>query len=210
MDVTWQRCSSFLRDEMPPQQFNTWIRPLRAEESAGALQLTAPNRFVKEWVRDKYFDRIRQLVAEVSGGRIAEVQLETPRSDTLQRAPLAVETTPREPRHSRPMVPVGRRTDTDNGPKHNNFLMENHTFQSFVEGKSNQLARAAAQQVAQNPGGSYNPLFIYGGVGLGKTHLMHAVGNALARQQAKRAGGISALRAFCCRYGQGPATECDQ
>ncbi|MBK8306024.1 MAG: chromosomal replication initiator protein DnaA [Gammaproteobacteria bacterium] len=179
MDVTWQRCSSFLRDEMPPQQFNTWIRPLRAEESAGALQLTAPNRFVKEWVRDKYFDRIRQLVAEVSGGRIAEVQLETPRSDTLQRAPLAVETTPREPRHSRPMVPVGRRTDTENGPKHNNFLMENHTFQSFVEGKSNQLARAAAQQVAQNPGGSYNPLFIYGGVGLGKTHLMHAVGNAL-------------------------------
>ena len=179
MDVTWQRCSSFLRDEMPPQQFNTWIRPLRAEESAGALQLIAPNRFVKEWVRDKYFDRIRQLVAEVSGGRIAEVQLETPRNDALQRAPLAAEAVPMEPSRSPVLAQVGRRTDTDNGPKHNSFLMENHTFQSFVEGKSNQLARAAAQQVAQNPGGSYNPLFIYGGVGLGKTHLMHAVGNAL-------------------------------
>ena len=88
MDVTWQRCSSFLRDEMPPQQFNTWIRPLRAEESAVGLQLIAPNRFVKEWVREKYFERIRQLVSEVSGGRIATVELDTLRQDSLQRAPL--------------------------------------------------------------------------------------------------------------------------
>jgi len=86
--VTWQRCSTFLRDEMPPQQFNTWIRPLRAEESAVGLQLIAPNRFVKEWVREKYFERIRQLVSEVSGGRIATVELETLRQDSLQRAPL--------------------------------------------------------------------------------------------------------------------------
>jgi chromosomal replication initiator protein len=180
MDVTWQRCSSFLRDEMPPQQFNTWIRPLRAEESAGALQLIAPNRFVKEWVRDKYFERIRQLVAEVSGGRIGEVQLETPGSDGLQRAPLAVQPGRQSPPQVVTSVPAaGRQTDPESGAIFNNFLMENHTFQSFVEGKSNQLARAAAQQVAQNPGGSYNPLFIYGGVGLGKTHLMHAVGNAL-------------------------------
>ena len=90
MDVTWQRCSSFLRDEMPPQQFNTWIRPLRAEESAVGLQLIAPNRFVKEWVREKYFERIRQLVSEVSGGRIATVELDTLRQDSLQRAPLPV------------------------------------------------------------------------------------------------------------------------
>ena len=76
MDVTWQRCSSFLRDEMPPQQFNTWIRPLRAQESADELQLIAPNRFVKDWVHDKYIERIRQIVREVSGGRIAHVQLD--------------------------------------------------------------------------------------------------------------------------------------
>ena len=76
-------------------------------------------------------------------------------------------------------APASRKVEADVAPRHNNFLIEGYTFQSFVEGKSNQLARAAAQQVAQNPGGSYNPLFIYGGVGLGKTHLMHAVGNAM-------------------------------
>jgi chromosomal replication initiator protein len=187
MNVTWQRCSNFLRDEMPPQQFNTWIRPLRAEESAGELQLIAPNRFVMDWVRDKYFERIRQLVGEVSGGRIGRVELDTPRQDALQRVPLAaVPSLPDAPVKAMPQAvltqqpaPVGRRGDIDPGTRHNNFLIEGYTFQSFVEGKSNQLARAAAQQVAQNPGGSYNPLFIYGGVGLGKTHLMHAVGNAM-------------------------------
>ena len=189
MDVTWQRCSSFLRDEMPPQQFNTWIRPLRAEESAVGLQLIAPNRFVKEWVREKYFERIRQLVSEVSGGRIATVELETLRQDSLQRAPLPADAA----QSSAPVARVGageaalapasvaapapRKADVT--PGQTSFLIEGYTFQSFVEGKSNQLARAAAQQVAQNPGGAYNPLFIYGGVGLGKTHLMHAVGNAM-------------------------------
>ena len=174
---------------MPPQQFNTWIRPLRAEESAVGLQLIAPNRFVKEWVREKYFERIRQLVSEVSGGRIATVELETLRQDSLQRAPLPADAA----QSSAPVARVGageaalapasvaapapRKTDVT--PGQTSFLIEGYTFQSFVEGKSNQLARAAAQQVAQNPGGAYNPLFIYGGVGLGKTHLMHAVGNAL-------------------------------
>ncbi len=189
MDVTWQRCSSFLRDEMPPQQFNTWIRPLRAEESAVGLQLIAPNRFVKEWVREKYFERIRQLVSEVSGGRIATVELETLRQDSLQRAPLPTEAAQSIASVTRVAtdevavapVPVAapalRKADVT--PGHTNFLIEGYTFQSFVEGKSNQLARAAAQQVSQNPGGAYNPLFIYGGVGLGKTHLMHAVGNAM-------------------------------
>jgi len=189
MDVTWQRCSSFLRDEMPPQQFNTWIRPLRAEETGVGLQLIAPNRFVKEWVREKYFERIRQLVSEVSGGRIATVELDTLRQDSLQRAPLPVEaaqsTASAQPVANDAVVlaplpvaaPALRKADVT--PRHNNFLIEGYTFQSFVEGKSNQLARAAAQQVAQNPGGAYNPLFIYGGVGLGKTHLMHAVGNAM-------------------------------
>ncbi|MCG3171282.1 MAG: Chromosomal replication initiator protein DnaA [Pseudomonadales bacterium] len=199
MDVTWQRCSSFLRDEMPPQQFNTWIRPLRAQEDAAELHLIAPNRFVKDWVREKYFDRIRQLVIEVSGGRIASVQLETQTQDPLARAPLVERsaTPAAEPRQlasiaavaaeSAPMVPVAmsRKSDAEITPRHNNFLVENYTFQSFVEGKSNQLARAAAQQVAANPGGSYNPLFIYGGVGLGKTHLMHAVGNALLERNPK-------------------------
>jgi len=199
MDVTWQRCSSFLRDEMPPQQFNTWIRPLRAEESAAGLQLIAPNRFIKDWVREKYFERIRQLVSEVSGGRIADVQLDTLQHDVLQRAPLvpssvaaSFERPADTPRAASSPAATGipavhRKAEGDVLPRYSNFLIEAYTFQNFVEGKSNQLARAAAQQVAQNPGGAYNPLFIYGGVGLGKTHLMHAVGNALlARNPAAK------------------------
>ena len=202
MSVTWQRCSTFLRDEIPVQQFNTWIRPLRAEEGAGELYLMAPNRYVRDWVHEKYLERIRQLVREVSDGRISTVQLDTHvRTDPLQRVPLAAEpqasvrpaTTATELRAPSlqalaaenvaagvsPAIAMSRRSDGDLVPRHNSFLIDSYTFQSFVEGKSNQLAHAAAQQVAANPGGAYNPLFIYGGVGLGKTHLMHAVGNAM-------------------------------
>lgn len=190
MDVTWQRCSSFLRDEMPPQQFNTWIRPLRAQESADALQLIAPNRFVKDWVHDKYIERIRQIVREVSGGRIATVQLQ---SGSGEGSDLASRVSPPPvpgrviPVPAAQAAPPPRKSEPDTGLRQHHYLVENYTFQNFVEGKSNQLARAAAQQVAQNPGGAYNPLFIYGGVGLGKTHLMHAVGNALlTREQNAR------------------------
>jgi chromosomal replication initiator protein len=189
VDVTWQRCSSFLRDELPPQQFNTWIRPLRAHEAGGALQLIAPNRFVKDWVREKYIERIRELVREVSGGRIASVELETPLRDASLRPaqPAAEPQSPSTPRPAPvsvqplpvPLRPRASETDAPPPARAHHFLIEGYTFKAFVEGKSNQLARAAAQQVAQNPGGAYNPLFIYGGVGLGKTHLMHAVGNAL-------------------------------
>ena len=179
MDVMWQRCSSFLRDEMPPQQFNTWIRPLRAQESADELCLMAPNRFVKDWVHDKYIERIRQLIREISGGRISQVQL----SSAGREANLApVDPAPslqREFDVSPVPVTITRRAEPEVQVRQHHYLIEGYTFQNFVEGKSNQLARAAAQQVAQNPGGAYNPLFIYGGVGLGKTHLMHAVGNAL-------------------------------
>jgi chromosomal replication initiator protein len=182
MDVTWQRCSTFLRDEMPPQQFNTWIRPLRAQESADELQLIAPNRFVKDWVHDKYIERIRQIVREVSGGRIAHVQLDAAGREPAERR------LPEKPSLPVPVLrgseldaasPPARKVEAEVAVRQHHYLIEGYTFQNFVEGKSNQLARAAAQQVAQNPGGAYNPLFIYGGVGLGKTHLMHAVGNAL-------------------------------
>jgi len=179
MDVMWQRCSSFLRDEMPPQQFNTWIRPLRAQESADELRLTAPNRFVKDWVHDKYFDRIRQLVREISGGRISQVQLSSAGREPTPSIPAPAPSPQRQPEAPPAPVAVSRRSEPEVQIRQHHYLIEGYTFENFVEGKSNQLARAAAQQVAQNPGGAYNPLFIYGGVGLGKTHLMHAVGNAL-------------------------------
>jgi chromosomal replication initiator protein len=180
VDVTWQRCSSFLRDELPPQQFNTWIRPLRAQQSGSALQLIAPNRFVKDWVREKYIERIRQLVNEVSGGRIASVELDTTAVEAIARLNTAVGADSAVLEEAGVIAQERRPAPVPAPPpRANQSLNDRHTFHAFVEGKSNQLARAAAQQVAQNPGGSYNPLFIYGGVGLGKTHLMHAVGNAM-------------------------------
>jgi len=160
----WSQCIRDLQAEIPEQQFNTWIRPLQAVDSDGVLRLLAPNRFVVDWLHQHYLDRILELVAENSSN--TEVALEVgsrqaaapaPRRNTA--APVVAKTTAAAPVVSR-LNPV-------------------FTFDSFVEGKSNQLAKAAATQVGENPGKSYNPLFIYGGVGLGKTHLMHAVGNAI-------------------------------
>jgi chromosomal replication initiator protein len=167
----WQRCLRLLESEVPEQQFNTWVRPLQAVESDGVLRLLAPNRFVVEWVEQNLYGRIVTLAGAESGGATRQVLVEVgsrPRSDTAAAAaapaPAAV------PARRPPAVVVGGRVNPE------------FTFESFVEGKSNQLARAAAIQVAENPGKAYNPLFIYGGVGLGKTHLMHAVGNLLRQK----------------------------
>ena len=159
----WDQCTRALQAELPEQAFNTWIRPLQAVDDGSVLRLLAPNRFVIDWVRQNYLGRIVELVDET--GSDTGVVVEVGSRDV---APAVTTSNPargsREPR-SRPPV-VSR-------------LNPLFTFASFVEGKSNQLARAAASQVGENPGKSYNPLFIYGGVGLGKTHLMHAVGNAM-------------------------------
>ena len=167
----WQRCLRLLESEVPEQQFNTWVRPLQAVESDGVLRLLAPNRFVVEWVEQNLYGRIVTMAGAESGGATRQVLVEVgsrPRSETTAAAaapaPAAV------PARRPPAVVVGGRVNPE------------FTFESFVEGKSNQLARAAAIQVAENPGKAYNPLFIYGGVGLGKTHLMHAVGNLLRQK----------------------------
>jgi len=153
----WARCVQSLRSELPDQQFNTWIRPLQAVEDAGLLRLFAPNRFVVDWVNSNCLERITGLLTEADG---LSVKLEVGSLANLRStapAPVAA--------RSRPLIAIGGK------------LNREYTFDSFVEGKSNQLARAAAMQVGNNPGRAYNPLFIYGGVGLGKTHLMHAIGN---------------------------------
>jgi len=167
----WQRCLRLLESEVPEQQFNTWVRPLQAVESDGVLRLLAPNRFVVEWVEQNLYGRIVTMAGAESGGATRQVLVEVgsrPRSETAAAAapPAATAVPARRP----PAVVVGGRVNPE------------FTFESFVEGKSNQLARAAAIQVAENPGKAYNPLFIYGGVGLGKTHLMHAVGNLLRQK----------------------------
>ena len=168
-DSLWHRCLRQLEGEVPEQQFNTWVRPLQPLSGDGVLRLYAPNRFVLDWVQQNLYSRIVDIAARESGGGACQVVIEVgsrPRAEeTSPAAPVAASSGRRAP----PTV-VGGRVNPD------------FTFDTFVEGKSNQLARAAAIQVAENPGRAYNPLFIYGGVGLGKTHLMHAVGNMLRQR----------------------------
>ena len=287
--LMWNRCVDYLQDELPAQQFNTWIRPLKVEQADGGICLLAPNRFIRDWVSDKFMARILELTKMLSEGEPVSVAIvvqersadsvasgfahssltstvsmevpvqahpsidrrslvvnvadkpnhvmafASPPSPPAQTEPEAVpeahssqgyvshvshvssvssgsESSPQASnsilvkgspegieRRGRPrdsasssenLLPSSRNTatrsrrsrTTDAGgdtPSHQNNLIPAYRFDNFVEGKSNQLARAAAMQVVENPGGSYNPLFLYGGVGLGKTHLMHAVGNAL-------------------------------
>ena len=163
----WHRCLNQLESEVPEQQFNTWVRPLQAVEQDGTLRLLAPNRFVVAWIEQHLSGRIEQLVSDGAAGEPLRVMLEV---GSRREEPAAQAAAAPAGRQRQPLV-VGGRVNPE------------FTFESFVEGKSNQLARAAAAQVAENPGLAYNPLFIYGGVGLGKTHLMHAVGNLLRQRQ---------------------------
>ncbi|WP_370980517.1 chromosomal replication initiator protein DnaA [Agaribacterium sp. ZY112] len=266
MSHLWQSCVDQLRLELPEQQFNTWIRPLRVEETgAGALLLLAPNRFVLDWVNDKYRARIEDLCRQLSPDQPTKLEFQsantarpafkpnsapatypqaaqpqlaqhgsTQFSSAQHRAELHNETLPESAQHQAGLEPAANpepfannftqakdtasfssahvepqqiepepshqpsierelhgglelatpnprvsREDLEGGMAHKSNLNKDFIFESFVAGKSNQLAVAAATQVAENPGGAYNPLFIYGGVGLGKTHLMHSVGNAL-------------------------------
>lgn len=244
----WKLCAASLQDELPSQQFNTWIRPLQIDESAAPqeLRLLAPNRFICDWVAEKFLNRIRELASHYHQDNSLQVAVGVaPRPATGFQVNFANTRTPQYEMEkveqkvaSHPAVyalkdtsdslafgsPVAQQGDGNNsyksssnkpkittkiadyeaksrvavlenvfdssprstpdlevegGLKHSNYLNASSTFATFVEGKSNQLGLAAARQVSENPGGAYNPLFIYGGVGLGKTHLMQAVGNAM-------------------------------
>ncbi len=268
-EAIWKNCVNCLQDELPSQQFNTWIKPLQVDVNSNhCLRLLAPNRFILDWVSNKFYGRIQELVSEAVGQSVPvelavsavqrpvfQRRSQQPYQQALQEPQQRVvepkqseQQSPFQRSESRAVVNSGstqvpafnfspnqeafrvlpdnleqgddiagdsnannsysssRSNNTYNtqsnrnekppadpnyalrnkgevavegGLKHNSYLNTFNTFTSFVEGKSNQLALAASRQVADNPGGSYNPLFIYGGVGLGKTHLMHAVGNAL-------------------------------
>lgn len=162
----WEQCLNHLQEEIPSQKFNTWIRPLQADEKDHELLLLAPNRFVLEWVGEHYAMRINELLNKLCANNTPELRLEIG-SKTQVSTPRVVSNT--APATANNQVKAFT-------PSHTN-LNEELKFSNFVEGKSNQVARAAAMQVAENPGKAYNPLFLYGGVGLGKTHLMHAIGN---------------------------------
>ncbi|MCC5795111.1 MAG: chromosomal replication initiator protein DnaA [Chromatiales bacterium] len=161
----WNRCLEQLRADLPEQQFNTWIRPLQAVEDSPVLRLLAPNRFVVDWVSNHCLSRINELLENDSAGLTA-ARLEVGSRPIADARPAIPATgTAAAGRQGVPSARLGGKLNPD------------YTFASFVEGKSNQLARAAGYQVGLNPGKAYNPLFIYGGVGLGKTHLMQSIGN---------------------------------
>ena len=171
----WQKCLSVLQEELPAQQFSMWIRPLQCVVDDNIMTLYAPNRFVLDWVRDKYVNRINELVSMDESGNPPLLRFDVGSIPNSQPASSSVTSMPTPSASPK----VNSNSDVEaNLPKTTNVRMK-YTFDNFVEGKSNQLARAAASQVADNPGSAYNPLFIYGGTGLGKTHLLHAVGNGI-------------------------------
>lgn len=178
----WQKCLDLLQEEYPAQQFNTWLRPLQAESDEAGMVLLAPNRFVVDWVRTHFYPRLQELVAQVSGEQINLVSI-----DIGSRAPAVSAAAEKEPRVQAQAQDVVRPKKVVVPSHKGSNLNINFDFPTFVEGNSNHLARAACFKVAECPGNAYNPLFIYGGVGLGKTHLMHAIGNTILRNnpQAK-------------------------
>ncbi|MBT5702048.1 MAG: chromosomal replication initiator protein DnaA, partial [Gammaproteobacteria bacterium] len=158
----WQRCLDRLEDELSSQQFNTWIRPLQAIGDEDNIKLLAPNRYIKDQVNTQFLSRINELLTE-NGSGIVELQIGSSGRQGGGKPEVTNTFTARE--RFFPLLDLNKA----------------FTFDTFVEGRSNQIARAAALQVSENIGGSsYNPLLLYGGVGLGKTHLMHAVGNSIA------------------------------
>ncbi|HBM83007.1 MAG TPA: chromosomal replication initiator protein DnaA, partial [Halieaceae bacterium] len=219
-DVIWQQCISRLQDELPSQQFNTWIRPLQSSQDGQQLTLFAPNRFIKDFVSDKFAPRIRELLQQIAPAEVPRLALEIGQGRDLEQAravqparsavdsgsafvapavsgyavnggatalrsvaaPRMQAVAPQSPRQEFGLAAPALRGRSAPDDTQQQNLVDTYTFDNFVEGKSNQLALAAARQVAENPGEAYNPLFLYGGVGLGKTHLMHAVGNALKHQ----------------------------
>ena len=210
-ESVWQQCLSELEIELPSQQFNTWIRPLQVVENDQEVILSAPNRFVMDWVKEKYFDQIMAILSNLGKsdikvviGQRKEAAMTSFNAGAIGyiRPGPSVSSANKTQYFHQPSSPQPTRivdnedliTKEYGGSDHSldngeapleNYLSPHYTFEYFVEGKSNQLALAAAQQVAENAGGAYNPLFIYGGVGLGKTHLMQAVGHSILRKNPK-------------------------
>ncbi len=177
--TVWDQCLNELKTDLSESQFNTWIRPLiySRDEHSDTITLFAPNKFVVDWVEKNYLNRIKSIAQE-AGGQTTSVSILV--GDD---------------------VDISNETNGTNGISKNKpkvtgtTLNKLYTFENFVGGKSNQIARAAALQISENPGESYNPFFIYGGVGLGKTHLMQSVGNEIiANQEEKKIAYVHSER----------------
>ena len=160
MNSFWRSCLGHFEQQLPPQQFKTWIKPLKFQAADNAVTLTAPNRFVLQWIRDRFLAEIQRLAVERLGAHVTVNLVLAEKELSAASKALTLE------------VPGSKPSTRDISRLNPEF-----SFATFVTGKANELARAAAIQVAERPGEAYNPLFVYGGVGLGKTHLIHAIGN---------------------------------
>ena len=176
----WQSCIDDLKTTLTSQEFNTWIRPLQFEGKDNVLSLYAYNKFVYNWVSEHYLSKIIEIVGGGSKGQVSVLLI-------VGGKPAQADTQPNEaiPEKVMPKTNAQSKRGSANFA-HKSALNPKFTFDNFVEGKSNELAKAAARQVAENPGGDLNPLFLYGGVGLGKTHLMYSIGNYLIQQNPKK------------------------
>ncbi|MCG2634027.1 MAG: chromosomal replication initiator protein DnaA [Gammaproteobacteria bacterium] len=179
MPQIWDQCLTVLQQHLSTQQFNTWIKPLQPVPSESGLILLAPNSFVRDWINEQFHDRILSVLTSLEPS-CESLDIQVGSVPENRTAP---------PRAAQAIAAATTRTGKRNGTiasrfiDNNGFLNPTFTFSNFITGKSNQLGQAAAIQVAENTGGIYNPLFIYGGVGLGKTHLMHACGNAITSRK---------------------------
>ena len=173
----WTNCQKHLQDELPPTEFSTWIRPLKATFDSNKLYLKAPNRFVLDWVKEKYLPRIREILNQGENNNV-DISLDIISNKAVYESDSNLKGRNIYNKYN------NKNNSIEDVQKYNSKLKRGNlnskfVFENFVQGKSNQLALAAAKQVSVNPGTAYNPLFIYGGVGLGKTHLMHAIGNQI-------------------------------
>ena len=181
----WPTCLSRFEQELSTQQFNTWIKPLYAEVEGATVRIVAPNRFVMQWVKDRFIKKIEQFAHELQHKNI-QIEFVISNNDSASDLKTLIKTDTESKQHlveSLKKLPSTLSKSTiktiNHATKINSGLNSTFNFGNYVTGRANQLARAAAIQVAENPGTAYNPLFIYGGVGLGKTHLLQAIGNEL-------------------------------
>ncbi len=183
MENFWPACLSRFEQELSTQQFNTWIKPLRTEIVDNNIRVIAPNKFVQQWVKDRFLNKIEGLAEDFfSQDVVIEITTSTKKNSFANGRAPTVTTRQKENSAIEAKQASPKAKKTNNTEKDQSGLNPSFNFDNYVTGRANQLARAAAIQVADNPGQAYNPLFIYGGVGLGKTHLLQAIGNHLQQQ----------------------------
>jgi len=177
----WQQCLACLQNDLPPTEFSMWIRPLKAKLNKNMLELSAPNRFVLDWVQDKYLTNLNRLLHNFCGHKPPMLKFKVNNKYTGDKIRQLITLN----YQCKNFISAWNNTSISKQLSYTDNLNKKYKFNNFIQGKSNQLACSVTYQISKNPGNSYNPLFLCGGTGLGKTHLLHAVGNNIISNQFK-------------------------